>query len=46
VMLYSSYAAGKAAARRLARAIRRGRVHRSRAAQSVRRILDVRRRLG
>ena len=36
VMLYSSYAAGKAAARRLARAIRRGRVHRSRAEQSVR----------
>jgi hypothetical protein len=42
-MLYSSYAAGKAAARRLARAIARGRVHRSRAEQSVRRILDVRR---
>jgi beta-N-acetylhexosaminidase len=46
VMLYSSYAAGKAAARTLARAIRRGRVHRSRAEQSVRRILAVRRRLG
>ena len=45
VMLYSSYAAGKAAARRLARAIQRGRVHRSRAEQSVRRMLDVRRRL-
>jgi beta-N-acetylhexosaminidase len=44
VMLYSSYAAGKAAARRLARAIRRGNVHRARAEQSVRRILDVRRR--
>ena len=45
VMLYSSYAAGKSAARRLARAIRRGRVHRSRAEASVRRILAVRRSL-
>ena len=45
VMLYSSYAAGKAAARRLAGAIRRGRVHRARAERSVQRILDVRRRL-
>lgn len=45
VMLYSSYDAGKAAARRLARAIRRGHVHRSRAEQSVRRILEVRRQL-
>jgi beta-N-acetylhexosaminidase len=44
VMLYSSYTAGKAAARRLARAIRRGSVHRARAERSVRRILDVRRR--
>jgi len=43
LMLYSSYSAGKAAARRLARAIRRRRVHRSRAEQSVRRILAVRR---
>jgi beta-N-acetylhexosaminidase len=45
VMLYSSCAAGKAAARQLARAIRRGRVHRSRAERSVRRILEVRGRL-
>ena len=45
VMLYSSYSAGKAAARRLANAIRRGRVHRSRAERSVRRILEVRRSL-
>lgn len=43
LMLYSSYGAGKAAARRLARAVRRGRVHRSRAERSVRRILAVRR---
>jgi beta-N-acetylhexosaminidase len=45
LMLYSSYAAGKAAARRLAAAIRSGRVHRERAEHSVRRILDVRRAL-
>ena len=45
LMLYSSYAAGKAAARRLAAAIRSGRVHRERAEHSVRRILDIRRAL-
>jgi len=45
LMLYSSYAAGKRAARTLARAIRRGRLPRTRAEQSVRRILEVRRKL-
>ena len=45
VMLYSSYPTAKAAARTLARAIRHGRVHHSRAEASVRRILEVRRSL-
>jgi len=43
LMLYSSYTAAKGAAAHLARAIRRGRVPRSRAQASVRRILAVRR---
>jgi beta-N-acetylhexosaminidase len=42
LLLYSSYSAGRAAARRLARAIRRGRVHRDRAERSVRRVMAVR----
>ena len=45
LLLYASYAAGKAGARGLARAIRRGRIHRSRVQASVRRILEVRRSL-
>jgi beta-glucosidase-like glycosyl hydrolase len=45
LMLYSSYAAAKAGVRGLARAIRRGRVRRSRAQASVRRVLEVRRSL-
>jgi beta-N-acetylhexosaminidase len=45
LMIYSSYPAAKAAARRLARAIRRGRVDRVRAQRSVRRVLAVRRTL-
>ena len=43
LMLYSSYAAAKAGAGGIARAIRRGRIHRSRAEASVRRALQVRR---
>ena len=42
LLLYSSYEAGKAAARRLASAIRRGRIPRSSAEASVRRTLQVR----
>jgi beta-N-acetylhexosaminidase len=42
LMLYSSYAAGKAGARGLARAIRRGRVKRTAAEAAVNRILEVR----
>lgn len=45
LMLYSSYPTAKAAARTLARAIRRGRVNRARAERSVGRILAVRRSL-
>lgn len=45
LMLYSSYPTAKAAARNLARAIRRGRLRRAAAQRSVRRILAVRRRL-
>jgi beta-N-acetylhexosaminidase len=45
LMLYSSYAAAKAGAHGIARAIRSGRIDRSRAAASVTRILDVRRSL-
>jgi len=43
LLVYTSYAAAKAAARGLARAIRRGEVRRSRAEASVRRVLAVRR---
>ena len=45
LMLYSSYAAAKAGARGIARAIRRGRIDRARAEASVKRILHVRRSL-
>jgi beta-N-acetylhexosaminidase len=45
LMLYSSYAAAKAGHRGITRAIRSGRIHRSRAEASVRRIIEVRRRL-
>ena len=42
LMLYASYATGKAATRHLARAIRRGRVTRADAEESLRRVLEVR----
>jgi beta-N-acetylhexosaminidase len=45
LMLYSSYAAASAGHRGITRAIRRGRIHRSRAEASVRRILEIRREL-
>ena len=43
LMLYSSFAAAKAGSRGITRAIRSGRIHRSRAEASVRRILEIRR---
>jgi beta-N-acetylhexosaminidase len=42
LMLYSSYATGRAATRALAREIRAGRVTRADAAESLRRVLEVR----
>jgi beta-glucosidase-like glycosyl hydrolase len=45
LMLYSSYATGKAATRTLARAIRAGRISREDAEASLRRVLEVRHRL-
>jgi beta-N-acetylhexosaminidase len=45
LLLYSSFGVGRAAARELARAIRRGRVPRRVAERSVERVLDLRRRL-